>query len=315
MQKVEAITTPLPETPDADQNAPVTPEQSSARRSEAARDVSPQRALRFDIPPTLRPFQLFPFLPVETQDAIWEATLEEPGINFMSLVPETNEGALGWFVSPLIAPRTVQEEVALEPDTLRQPPCTLEPVIPEAKGDESNYMAVREQIQKLHIISQNSATFIRTFLKSRNVFRNRRCHILSVHPEEDVFFINYINESDRYNGAGFSVQPVCAELDRIVQVAVRFNHVWKMPRGDHICPVCFWVHTDPRDKSHYPRHLYQFLARCFPNLRQVWIVDYLMRPKLEEGNLLQSGGSGSPSAKPVLKGTRKTHSWLNQYSP
>lgn len=302
MQQEEVITTPPPEIPESDQDA-ASPEQLSAHRREAARDVSPRSTLKFDIPPTLRPFHLFPFLPVETQDAIWGETLAEPGISFMNLVPETSESAFRWFVSPLIAPRTVQEEVALELDTLTQAPCTLEPVTSQAKGDKSNYMLVREQVQKLHVISQNSRTFIQTFLKTKNVFRNRSGDILSVNPMEDVFFINYINEPDRYNGAGFSVQPVCAELDRIVQVAVRFNHVWKMPKGDHICPVCFWVHTDPRDKGHYPRHLYQFLARCFPKLRQVWIVDYLMRPKLEEGNLLRSSRSSPSSARPVLKGT------------
>jgi hypothetical protein len=305
MQRQEVITTPLHEIPDTDEAASAAPEQSSARRSATTRDVCPQSTLRFDIPPTLRPFHLFPFLPVETQDAIWEQTLLEPGINFMNLVPETSESAFRWFVTPFIAPRTVKEEVAVEPDTLTQAPCTLEPVISEAKGDMSNYMIVREQIQKLHVVSQNSRTFIKTFLKTKNVFRNRRGHILSVHPMEDVFFINYINEPDRYNGAGFSVQPVCAELDRIVQVAVRFNHVWKMPKGDHICPVCFWVHIDPRDKGHYPRHLYQFLARCFPYLKQVWIVDYLMRPKLEESHLSQSSRPSPSSARPVLQGTWK----------
>lgn len=263
--------------------------------SSITKNTTPQNIIRFDIPPTLRQFCPFPRLPAELQDMIWQETFAEPGINFMNLVPELIENTSQWFIAPTFRPRTVAEEVAAEPETLRLSLCALEPVICQVEGDRSNYITLRKQVQKMLLISEMSQAFIRTQLKSKSILWDRERRVLSMNAAQDVFFINYINESDRHIGAGFNVQPLCAELHGIVQVAVRFNHMWKMPAGNQICPTCFRVHFGPSDKCHYPRHLYQFLARCFPNLEQVWIVDYHMRPKVEEGRSFKRAKPGSSS--------------------
>ncbi len=91
--------------------------------------------------------------------------------------------------------------------------------------------------------------------------------------------MDYAEELSVHTGTDYMVQPVCPGLDRIVNVAVSFHHAWKMPSHHGTCPICWRVHSDPADKAHYPRHLYQFLARCFPNLERVWIVDYMMQAK------------------------------------
>lgn len=281
---------------------------STRLKAPAPKRVTPQKTIMFDIPLTLRQFLRFPHLPTEIQDAIWEHTFAGPGINFMTLVPETVEDTSHWFIPPLVMPRSVAEEVAAEPEALTVIPCILEPVFSLLPCDHSSYVAAREQTQRLLLTSAMSQAFVKSYLKRNSSLVSRQHGILSVDVRRDVFFMSYVSEVNQHNGTGFNVQPLCAELDGIIQVAVRFNHIWKMPEEDRFCTACLRTHDDPEDKCHYPRHLYQFLARCFPSLEQVWIVDYFMRPQVAENNGVKKPRLGSSPATPLGDGTTEKKS-------
>lgn len=242
---------------------------------------------KFQIPPRLRQFPQWSRLPKEIQDTIWEMTLNEPGIHQVCLQSQRRETQISWFGVPrglnLGLVHNVNAWVAAEPAALRKPVAHVDPRVDWAVGNISNHRVVMLQMDKLRVTCQSSRNFYKSLEQRSTVLRNPDTgEILSLWPDNDVFDTDYFRVPRDLSGVGFTVDLRCALLQHIRQVAITFYPAWKTKCAPVRCPSCSRMHIDTEDRLHYPIHLYQFLARCFPALTQVWLIDCTMLPKSEE---------------------------------
>jgi hypothetical protein len=231
---------------------------------------------QFFVPYELRTFHKFPNLSQELQDRIWELTLNEPGFNSMRLFPETMERMSRWFEIPTWHENTQDEA---EDEQVFRSLCTLEPSALVSEGDISNYLPLRQRLLTLLLTCKTSHRFATSLMNRKDVMRktngNGLHSILSLSPKQDIFCIDYFNGRERQRGADFTIQPICSDFVHIRQVAVSFFFPWAEEGMSRLCPAYGTVHGAP-DERNFPRHFYQFLARSFPNLEKVWLIDHKM---------------------------------------
>lgn len=239
--------------------------------------------IKFHIPDECRTFTIFPLLPAEIREAVWEAYLSTPGIHFLKL--QTNQEDWSWTERQTVhATETAVPEDIEEREKIRnlvkedkQPrerhPTCLIPVGPSPKADVSHYKALRRQL----------ATLSRTCVESRNVVK-RLCNrsgtlklgdgkLISLGQSSDLIYLDYFPPSLYQGNGNLETAPDCPELKRVRRVAVRFSHTWRPTRKPCLCSLCK-KDKSPSHNGVYPSHLYQLLARHFPNLEEFFFIDY-----------------------------------------
>ncbi|VUC36453.1 unnamed protein product [Clonostachys rosea] len=244
---------------------------------------------RFHIPDILRTFTLFASLPAELRHDIWHNAISDPGIHFVKFGDENAkltwvsrpsqrlESAVeGWHYQALVKQRARRER--REGSLKRIPDVSLTPLESNHRADISHYKALREELAKISTVCKESASFVSSLLSRPGTLTFENGGLISLQDSQDVVYIEYFPMSIYQTGCALAVDPFCPQLDKIRRVAVRFCHQWQHDELPVRCGFCRQVHTSGTRKS-YPTHLYQFLARCFPNLEQVWLIDYFLRPR------------------------------------
>lgn len=239
--------------------------------------------IKFHIPDECRTFTIFQRLPPEIRQAIWEAYLSTPGVHFLKL--QTHQGDWDWtgrrIPHPAAAGTTEEiEETDRIGDLVKEDkrprqrhPTCLRPVSPSPKADVSQYIALRRQL----------AVLSRTCVESRNVAERMRGRpetlkladgqLISLGKSSDLIYLDYFPPSLYQSDGNLETVPDCPDLKRIKRVAVRFEHTWRPTRQPCLCSSCN-KGTLPSHKGIYPAHLYQMLARHFPNLEEFFFIDY-----------------------------------------
>ncbi|CAG9938773.1 unnamed protein product [Clonostachys rosea f. rosea IK726] len=268
---------------------------------------------RFSIPDILRTFTLFPSLPAELRQEIWHSVISEPGIHFVkfgdgnskltwvSRPSQRLESTVeGWHYQALVKQRARRER--REGSLKRIADARLTPLESNHKADISNYKTLREELARISAVCKESASFVSSLLSRPGTLSFESGGLLSLQESQDVVYIEYFPIGIYQTGCALAVDPFCPELQKIRRVAVRFCHQWQHDELPVRCAFCRQVHTSGTRKS-YPTHLYQFLARCFPNLEQVWLIDYFLRPRAAGNSDFSAPKEDNDAAKGPIERT------------
>lgn len=252
--------------------------------------------IKFDIPPALRQFTCFSRLPIELQDQIWEATVDDPGVQWLRL--DHPSGRNIWGVHGLSAPPLTHNDSAKSPQETEEDPIKVEcrfestPLStrayishPESPlADKSWHVYVEKQMATLMATTQRSQNHAIRMMKKADIeafsweqYHGSR-HFIMLDGSRDLAFIEYLPTHLYASDCTLNVLFDTDHLAKFRNVAVRYHADWQVNLDPAaVCPQCGRFHGSTRAVT--PRHLYQFLARTFPNLETVWLVDYMMVEK------------------------------------
>ncbi|KAG8413449.1 hypothetical protein J3459_015395 [Metarhizium acridum] len=241
--------------------------------------------IKFYVPEECRTFTEFPRLPPEVRQRIWETYLSTPGVHFLKL--QTKEGDWSWTERRMQDAFTMQETEGTEdgeemPTVLendRMPreshQACLIPVGPCPRADVSQYQALRRQLAILSRTCVESRNVARRLADRPETLRLGNGSIVSLGRSSDLIYLDYFPQSLYQSSGNLETIPDCPDLARIKRVAVRFSHTWWPTKKLCTCDSCRksngLIH-----RGVYPAHLYQLLARHFPNLEEFFFIDYFI---------------------------------------
>ncbi|KAM4060675.1 RNAse P Rpr2/Rpp21/SNM1 subunit [Hirsutella rhossiliensis] len=268
---------------------------------------------KFHLPAECRSFTLFPRLPIEVRHKIWEAYLSDPGINFVKLqicdrgwrsqrVP-LRSISLGTVTARSQEPVDDDSGSGLDAVDLMviQKDFNPRPFIhaklaaqnPHWRGDASRYEVLYRQLAVLSMTCVESANLVKNLVSRPGVLRMENGNILTLDNSPDLVFLDYLPNNVYQFNFTLDIRLFCPGLDLVRRVAVRFSHTWKSERDTH-CHSCTIPNHHAGTRT-YPIHLYQFLARCLPNLEEFYFVDYFVVPrdKQQGRNLVNLASNGN----------------------
>ncbi|KAH7257693.1 hypothetical protein BKA59DRAFT_119104 [Fusarium tricinctum] len=279
----------------------LSPKQTSSSSETLIETTEPP--VKFEIPHDCRTFAPFARLPPEIRAQIWQSTLDTPGMHFLKIDtdwhPATGIGRW-WIKESHLLHNILDEEgenidpIALEVKREIRPTskvhATLKPLYPTPQADISYYTNLHQQLAKLSVTCNESATISRSLTDRPTTFRLDSGRIVSLNTSSDVIYLEYVPPDIYEDNIRFSKALSCPGLDQVRKVAVRYCHKWYERQLSRRCPNCGQIHNVPAGMR-YPRHLYRFLAQYLPNLEQFYFVDYLIlrkSPGIEEQTLEES---------------------------
>ncbi|KAG5984589.1 hypothetical protein E4U55_004140 [Claviceps digitariae] len=244
--------------------------------------------IKFHVPEQCRNFVLFGRLPLEIRHRIWEAYLSSPGIHFVRL--QTSQGSWSWAESHAPRPASAAaaafdgqqsasdaiSRVVLSDGEAREKYDTcFVPVGPCPKADVSHYKTLRKQLAILSRTCYESRTVVKRLCNRPDTLRVNDGQILCLGRSFDVVYLEYLPTQLYQQDGNLESIPDCPGLKHIKRLAVRFSHTWIPPKEPCPCGACKGAQDASRFGS-CPAHLYQFLVRHLPNLKEFFFVDYFI---------------------------------------
>lgn len=248
--------------------------------------------IKFNMPPESGPFTRFQSLPKEMQDRIWAASLSDPGMHFLRLVSPSSHHpwtinmsqAWLWDYDGMTAHQRLEMDVQYQliaENALFKEACTLRPIESNPLAENSYSRVIRDTLANIQSTCSSAKEFHRFTISRPGVLRlTDDKNITMLRGASDVVFLEYLPDSTYRKSASLRVKIDCPALALIRRVAVRYSHTWTVETDEDVaCPSCGAIHHTDHFPQRCPHHLYQFLATSFPNLEQVWLVDYMMLPR------------------------------------
>ncbi|KAF5024314.1 hypothetical protein F66182_3591 [Fusarium sp. NRRL 66182] len=211
--------------------------------------------IKFAIPEDCRIFSPFARLPPEIRHQIWHNTLDTPGMHFLKVDTDyhSSTGLGRWWIKDSVlinAPLSEDEHdldpVALEVKRELRPTSkvygTLKPLYPTPQADISYYTNLNQQLAKLSVTCNESASITRSLTSRPTTFRLNNGRVISLDSSSDVIYLDYVPPDIYEAGFRFSRALSCSGLDQIRNVAA-------VPK-------------------------LRFLAQYLPNLEHFYFVDY-----------------------------------------
>ncbi|RDA91990.1 hypothetical protein CP533_6027 [Ophiocordyceps camponoti-saundersi (nom. inval.)] len=245
----------------------------------------PSSTIKFDVPDGCRAFTLFPRLPIEMRHRVWECFLaSEQGANFVKFnvsdeghestlkpdrIPSSNDAddtnpPGGFLTQHDNAPRNAV-------------PCLLVTPYPEPKAEVSNHALLRRRLAIMAATCSESRSLVASLLKRSGVLRLESGTVVSIDCSLDLLVLDYYPHDLYKVDDTLDVDLECPSLNMVRRLAVRFCHFWKPQTSlERMCSCGKHLEIDT---GNYPVHLYQFLARSLPNLREFYLIDYYIVPK------------------------------------
>ncbi|PHH63827.1 hypothetical protein CDD82_1828 [Ophiocordyceps australis] len=247
---------------------------------------------RFDIPVSCRSFSLYTRLPLELRQNIMAAYLSQPGINFLSI--EAREKKWNW-KSILTKRHTAVQSldslgIAMRSDVAAQHLVLSSDLVPTAsfmQADISNSARLRHGMDTMKCVAREARSYMTDLASRPGVLRLQipgRSDIVSLASSQDVTFLDYVPSELYASDCTLDFYTDCPGLDQIRRVAVRLCHEWRPACSGSTCSEFGKPSHRHGQASNYPLHLFQFLARYFPRLEQVWLVDYHATMKTIQGS-------------------------------
>lgn len=237
--------------------------------------------IKFDIPSSVRSFALFSSLPSEIRYQIWEDAILEPGMHFLRLktkAPATHLPApLHQFAADDIEddgaiplPNFSKEKI---PSKLWR--ASLQPRYPTPQANISNYVNLNRTLARLSATCSEAAAVVRRLINQSGGLKLKDGRVVFLGASEDVVCLEYLSTNDFRSSCRISLNIECPELSDIRHVAIPYCHAWDIETTVFRCSQCGNPHGRSLEKI-YPAHLYEFLARCLPNLQTFYFIDYLI---------------------------------------
>ena len=269
---------------------------ASSSPSRGPPEPDPGAGIKFDIPPALRQFTYFSRLPLELQDQIWEATVDDPGVQWLRL--DHPSGRNIWGVHGLSAPPLTHNDNVKSLQETEEDPIKLEcqfestPLSTRAHishpenplADKSWHVYVEKQMATLMATTQRSQNHAVRMIRKADIEafswgqHHGSRHFVMLDGSRDLAFIEYLPAHLYASDCSLNVLFDTEYLAKFRNVAVRYHADWQVNLDPAaVCSQCGRFHGSTRAVT--PRHLYHFLARTFPNLETVWLVDYMMVEK------------------------------------
>lgn len=255
------------------------------------RPPEPKEHVHFELPPAFQTFTLFSRLPLELRDEIWESTVSDPGVHWLRL--EHREMNF-WAIQPVFAASSASNLFSKEEEddkikhecASERPPFDAEAVLAHPENqlvDKSWHLHVDKQMAAMSATNQLAREHVERMLKRADinqVTRNREGsrRFLVLDASRDLAFIEYLPVHRYQSDCMLRVFFEAEHFSKFRNVAVKYHPDWHVDAdAASCCPQCGRFHGTTR--AILPRHLYHFLARTFPNLETVWLVDYMMVQK------------------------------------
>ncbi|PHH65802.1 hypothetical protein CDD81_1529 [Ophiocordyceps australis] len=237
---------------------------------------------KFEIPVSCRSFSLYTRLPLELRQNIMAAYLSQAGINFLSI--EARDKKWNWETTLPKRHTAVQGldslGMAIESDMAAPHLVLCSDLVPTAsfmQADISNSVRLRHKMNTMKCVGREARLYMKDLASRPGVLRLQipgRNDIVSLASSQDVTFLDYITSELYASDSTLDLYIDCPGLDQIRRVAVRLCHDWRPACSDSTCSEYGKPSHGHEQGPNYPLHLFQFLARCFPRLEQVWLVDY-----------------------------------------
>lgn len=226
-------------------------------------------------------FHLFSQLPRELQQMVMMENVADPGVHFLKLEDHPGINFENMWVRTRDFPKADPGFDALFDGLMFDVPSSLKPQASRNSNDRSWYMAVREHLSRVMRVDGSILDYVDSVIFLQGVSRLTYDTRLTMLPRtNDLVCIEYVHRNLYNHGFSFSCFYHCEKLREIKRVALRFSHEWTLKsNGRGLCPGCGGYHKHLAGKRVLPRHVYQFLARSFPSLEEVWFIDYRMTPK------------------------------------
>lgn len=263
--------------------------------------------IKFDVPEEFRTFTIFLRLPPEIRQRIWEAYLSTPGIHFLKL--QTSDADWSWTERRVPSPMAHEETEGTEESdegeamlkVLRADKTPREahrvhliPVGPCPRADVSHYKALRRQLATLSSTCLESRSVAKRLASRPETLRLGNGSIISLGRSPDLIYLDYFPPSLYQSNGNLETIPDCPELCHVKRVAVRFSHIWQPTKKLCCCDVCR-KSAGTTHKGIYPAHLYQLLARHFPNLEEFFFIDYFVVHKSKSQHCVDGTQAKGPN--------------------
>jgi hypothetical protein len=270
------------------------------------------RRLSFVIPPVAPKFSLFPLLPTEIREQIWEGYVRIPGMHFLKLDSEAprNTGNRGPDLDEEPEGENVEDDevsmaLASGPTPLQKIyPAKLAPIYPIPKADLSFYVTLNKLLTQLSVSCVDADGVVQRLVHRPSALKLDTGRIVSLDLSMDVVCLQYLPDSMFTSGCRMPMDIECENLNNIRNLAVRYCHSWESKAISTRCQTCNLYH-DRQTPKVYPTHLYEFLARYLPNLETFYFVDYLILRKAKENEEDEDGTEGEACELPA-KAPRQT---------
>ncbi|KAM0330810.1 hypothetical protein ACHAQA_003765 [Verticillium albo-atrum] len=254
--------------------------------------VMTNTAVKFELPSGAQYFTPFAAFPVEIRHQIWEAAIFEPGMHFLKIVPNNDQGR-------------ILAQVVQGSRRFLLVKAHLAPVFPNPKADTSHYVLLGNILDDLSNTCTEADRVVQRLLRDKATLKvNGRPITLTSHTQ-DIVCLEYLPPDIFYSGCRISHDFHCPGLDSIRHVAVRYCHKWETPTL--MCDACGSTHIRETTRNH-PVHVYQFIARHCPQLETFYFIDYLILRK--ESDVPQQGqcipGTRPPGEKLSFKSSGRT---------
>ncbi|EGY16449.1 uncharacterized protein VDAG_07613 [Verticillium dahliae VdLs.17] len=194
---------------------------------------------------------------------IWEAAIFEPGMHFLKIVPNDDQGH--------VLARVIQGSRRFL--LVR---AHLAPIFPNPKADNSHYVALAKVLDTLSNTCSEAKRVVQRLLRDPRTLEVNGQPIALTSHAQDIVCLDYLPSDLFYSGCRISHDFQCPGLDKIRHLAVRYCHKWETVVL--LCEACGGSHMRETTKNH-PIHAYQFLARHCPNLETFYLIDYLILRK------------------------------------
>ncbi|RDA84830.1 hypothetical protein CP532_3156 [Ophiocordyceps camponoti-leonardi (nom. inval.)] len=246
----------------------------------------PTSAIRFNVPDGCRSFTLFPRLPPEMRHRVWMAYLEsEQGANFVkfNVSDEGHEAALRPFRPPPdnFAPDEADEIIRLLRHHDDVPRGVVDTILaatyPEPWAEVSHHALLRHRLLIMAATCGESRALVKSLLARPGVLRLDSGTLVSLDRSSDLLVLDYYPPGLYKSSGTLDVDLVCPRLDTVRRLAVRFSPFWRP--WSILERICNCGKHQEVDVGNQPTHLYQLLARNFPNLREFYLIDYFIVPQ------------------------------------
>ena len=242
--------------------------------------------IKFHISDDRHTFHPFRRLPREIRHKIWEICLSTPGVHFVKLVAIDKSWRWTWDRRRLFT--TIHEtsdgnssgdevDAALREDTkpFKTFKTCLMPVGPCATADLSHYNALNKQMRMFSRASAEAHAVVSLLCRRTDTIRLGDNRILSLGQSPDVIYLEYFTAEQFSQARHLVTLPLCPGLEHIQRLAVRFSRGWVVGKEACNCRLCRAT-AARRHRPCLPAHLFEFLARHVPRLREFFFIDYLI---------------------------------------
>ncbi|KND94210.1 hypothetical protein TOPH_00829 [Tolypocladium ophioglossoides CBS 100239] len=254
--------------------------------------------IKFKVPDGCGLFTMFPRLPPELRQQIWEAYLTNPGVNFVKLetldprwrwgmptsrtpVPGSGGGSSGKGTELSSNVDDIDMVVKDEASIRRAWHARLVSESRNGRADISNYEELYRQLVTLARTCFESMRLIQSLVNRPGVLALSNENIVTLDKSPDLVYLDYFPPEFYDTNCNLDFKLDCPGLELIRRAAVRFSHNWHPRKVSNICRSCGKPH-EGLEPGHYPAHLYQFLARYMPRLEDFYLIDYFIVPKTKE---------------------------------